>query len=176
MQLFLQYSGLLKSGNAKKASGHKHNVRLEFHPQLKNLLQSSYFSNWERYISSGTVPTSIVGNISFVPVISQKLHAHASLEITIVRAGASSVITDIDNRLKTLFDALTVPQELPRNIRNGAAERVYCLFENDNLITGFNVKAEKSFHPSFGLEKDVDVHIRVTTSVSELIGANTMLA
>jgi hypothetical protein len=75
---------------------------------------------------------------------------------------------DLDNRVKTLFDALTIPQE---NQLTGIQprepdERLFCLLANDKFVTGFTVKShrllERSPDANYG-----DVHIHVTIKAAE---------
>jgi hypothetical protein len=88
-----------------------------------------------------------VGNFSFVPLITETLQHVAVLNITLLGPSEpGAVITlggGLDNRLKTLFDALPAPsnqQELPRGGSREADENpFYCLLEDDKLITGLSI-------------------------------------
>jgi len=84
-----------------------------------------------------------VGEFHFAPTVSAKLHMVADLTITLLRPEPpGQVITqggDIDNRLKTLLDALKVPKQpddLPPEATPSKDESpFFCLVEDDNLIT-----------------------------------------
>jgi len=73
-----------------------------------------------------------VGDFQFAPLVNNKLHMTADLNITMLRPGRpGSLIThagDIDNRLKTLLDALKVPEPgaLPKDARPTSARRAPC--------------------------------------------------
>jgi hypothetical protein len=60
---------------------------------------------------------------------------------------------DIDNRVKTLFDSLTMPrhpaQDLPAGITPTADEApfFYCLLEDDNLVTAVDVRTDQLLEP-----------------------------
>ena len=86
-----------------------------------------------------------------VPLVSNHLQLTCSLDILllwrdrIVPIGPSG---DIDNRLKTLFDALQIPQsctdvDLPAQ----KDEYLFCLLENDNLITDVRVTTDRLLTP-----------------------------
>lgn len=72
------------------------------------------------------------------------------LDITILRPEEpGNLVTqsgDIDNRLKTLFDALTIPdlQQIPPEDSARDGERPFhCLLEDDNLITEVHVTVDR---------------------------------
>ena len=76
---------------------------------------------------------------------------------------------DIDNRLKTLFDALTMPRHanaLPLGAVPGADQTpFFCVLEDDNLVTSVSVRTEQLLEQ--GLDQTlVDVAISVVTNVT----------
>jgi hypothetical protein len=92
-----------------------------------------------------------VGCFLFAPLISEKVNLLAELEVLLLRPGdAGGIVTkggDIDNSLKTLFDALRRPDtldELPKKAIPGEDETpFFCLLDNDNLITGVTVLVDR---------------------------------
>jgi hypothetical protein len=52
---------------------------------------------------------------------------------------------DLDNRLKTLFDALSVPNKEQVVDDPTMVEQVYCLLEDDRLITKVDIDTPPSF-------------------------------
>jgi len=72
---------------------------------------------------------------------------------------------DMDNRLKTLFDALTMPRHanaLPPDVQPQEGEMpFFCLLEDDNLVTSLSVKTEQLLEPDVD-ESTVDLLIRVS--------------
>jgi len=79
---------------------------------------------------------------------------------------------DLDNRLKTLFDALKPPdalKDLPDGAEPGEDQSfIYVLFENDSLITDLIIKTELDFtrsiekkHPVEHPEVELDVYVRL---------------
>lgn len=73
---------------------------------------------------------------------------------------------DIDNRLKTLFDALSVPQanQVPKNF--GLPDPVYCVLEDDRLVTSIEVRAEQLLEDVQPSEVDLTVSVRTRVSVA----------
>lgn len=73
------------------------------------------------------------------------------MHITLLRPEEpGSIVTqtgDIDNRLKTLFDALRMPHkssEIPSEATPENTDKpFYCLFEDDNLISGLSVTTDR---------------------------------
>ena len=74
------------------------------------------------------------------------------LHILMLRhGGKGGVLTDIDNRLKTLFDALQIaqrPEDIPKNADGSRLKPAegetpfYVLLENDHLITAVSVETD----------------------------------
>src|SRR5579863_1684862 len=51
---------------------------------------------------------------------------------------------DLDNRIKTLLDALSVPENDEQVIQDPTtADPIFCLLEKDSLVTGVNVESER---------------------------------
>jgi len=105
----------------------------------------------------------------FVPLISPRLEAVASLEILLLRPeSAGTVITqagDIDNRLKTLMDALQIPKDnqIPKGVvPQEGEEAFYCLLEDDNLVTSLDISTGK-LYDAVSSNNEVLLVIGVTT-------------
>jgi hypothetical protein len=65
--------------------------------------------------SEGISVIEEVGQNHFAPLVTDKLHLICDLKVTMLRPGEpGGVISvgDIDNRLKTLFDALSIPSPM----------------------------------------------------------------
>jgi hypothetical protein len=120
------------------------------------------------------------GKFLFVPLLAAEMNSVAELSLTILRPEPpGQLIThggDIDNRLKTLFDALTMPRHLnalPNSIEP-TAEQVpyfYCLLEDDNLITSLAVRTEQLLEPVTD-KSTVDLTIGVRTRVTRVTVGN----
>lgn len=90
----------------------------------------------------------------FVPIINRPHELARSIDILMLRrekpGGIISHGGDLDNRLKTLFDALRMPHnesELGRVARPENNPRMYCLLEDDSLITRFAVNTHQLLEP-----------------------------
>jgi hypothetical protein len=92
-----------------------------------------------------------MGGFDFVPLVSVETDSIAELSLTLLRPEAPGKLLtqggDIDNRLKTLFDALSMPQQanaLPDGASPSDGETpFFCLLENDNLVTAVQVRTEQ---------------------------------
>lgn len=205
MRFRLTYSGLLlSSGNdaEHKKADHKHELRLAFHPQLKRLWEITPFlksgrSSW----NNGTSWASNVGRDNpdysiqsrakefqerpwnFVPLVAQDMEFHCGLDILLMRAngGAKSIMNqgDIDGRLKTLLDALSIP-----DANQGYSDRkfeqannpLFVLLENDRQITKVVVETDQllqSVHPgehgNYGIN---DARVQINVHLSPVEPAN----
>jgi len=123
-----------------------------------------------------------VGSFRFIPLVSPDLHLICELQIFMLRPEPpGAIITqggDIDNRLKTLFDALRCPHneaELPTGISPEADEDpFFCLLEDDLLITSVSVKTDRLLAPS---QSTAEVHldIQVETQLTRMMVGNRVV-
>lgn len=184
MKLRLIYTGELKASQAPHPNGgkekhiiHKHNIRKDFHSQLKQFWEKNTFlksaavepaqygvdkqqSDFEAIWcpdKNGQVPLSkAVANVhqkygyKFVPLVRKDWLLVCNLRILLLRQdGTHSLISagDIDNRVKTVIDALTMPTsqlQLEKHENPAANEDpFFCLLENDRLITGLEVETDR---------------------------------
>lgn len=111
-------------------------------------------------------------------MVNQNNSLIAELDIVFLRPEEpGSVITqggDIDNRLKTLFDALSIPRadQIPVGDSPGKGEDPFhCLLEDDNLITGVNITVDRLLGSNCG-HQGVLLLIRVDVSRIRLTFAN----
>ncbi len=153
MKFYLVYRGELRSNGD---SAHKHEIRRAFHRQLSNLWNDFPLNEFHKHVTIDPEKGNALGikrsGFSFVPLISPRLELVASLEILLLRPeAAGSLVTqagDIDNRLKTLLDALQIPKEnqIPKGVVPQADERLfYCLLEDDNLVTSLAINTGKLY-------------------------------
>ena len=129
MKFKLLYFGELRT-NPKKRAQHIADIRMQFHPQLKKLVEHSPWNNLKKYMmpnpTKSPVSTKRVGGIDFNPIITPNLKLIAELDIQLLHPEIVGVArADIDNRVKTLLDALRSPQNdheigenLPKNIES----------------------------------------------------------
>ena len=145
MRFTLTYTGDLRA-NAKPDQ--KHKIREAFHVQLQTLWNQDPLADHRSWYDGSKPNANVnlnraVGGFRFVPLVSKDLFLICELSIFMLRPEApGSLITqggDIDNRLKTLFDALRMPHnigELPKDLLpTPNQDPFFCLLEDDNLIT-----------------------------------------
>lgn len=106
----------------------------------------------------------------FLPIVRESMALTCGLKITFLRkeepGGLISQGGDLDNRIKVLFDALRMPSESELNNNVPEYDPMYCLLEDDSLITSFNVQTDRflsnpnsSVHTVFLM---IEVDVRVT--------------
>ena len=186
MKFSLVYRGGLKSNGGKRE---KHNLRLHFHQQLKQYWQQyplkDYEWTWQRghkHYRKNLDITRTTSAIEFVPLINDKLYLTAALNIDLFMPdppGSSRLHAgDIDNKLKTLLDALRIPRtkiEVPKGYEPSADERpLFCLLEDDSMLTEISVNTRRWLEPSIH-ESEVMLIIHVTTAVTRLMSYNLEL-
>jgi hypothetical protein len=118
-----------------------------------------------------------LGAFTFAPLITEEMNVIAELAVAMLRPEApGGLITqggDLDNRLKTLFDALTMPRQLNALPASAAPQPsqtpFFCLLEDDNLITAVSVRTEQLLEPvSDKSLVDVTVHVRTRVTRSTI--------
>jgi hypothetical protein len=176
MDFTLTYDGVLKPNGD---INHKQEIRRVFHYQLQELWKGSPVDPSKKG-SEGLLVN--VGNFVFFPIVSTGRKDLAELQITMLRPGQPPGYIigaggDIDNRLKTLFDSLTIPQEnsIPSSDRPANGEDpFFCLLEDDILISNLSVATDRLLEPGKS-GSYVKLIIRVQTKGTPVIGANMML-
>ena len=178
MKFTLHYRGPLKSNGGPKD---KQILRRSLSPQLKDLWgRRPLLDQKDQFLDPCYEATAIkkIGGWSFASVVNQNNSLIAELDIVFLRPEEpGSVISqggDIDNRLKTLFDALSIPQaeQIPYGDSPSEGEDPFhCLLEDDNLITGVNITVDRLLGSKCGLQ-EVLLLIRVDVSRTRLTFAN----
>lgn len=170
----MHYRGKL---NANGKPEHKHDLRKHFHNQLATLWSQEPLKEQSSLLQKRTKGEysllRTLGLFTFAPLITNEMNVVAELSLTLLRPEPPGhLITqggDIDNRLKTLFDALTMPRHanaLPKESSpNDGETPFFCLLEDDNLITAVAVRTEQLLEPNID-SSYVDLFINVTTNVT----------
>ena len=181
MEFVLHYHGPLRPNGS---STHKHQLRQVFHQQLKCLWDQPPLSEHKSYLELSKKKSSYYlprpfDSFVFVPLVTGEMNVIAELSFVILQPLSHGQLIhggDIDNRLKTLFDALTMPRHqnaFPKNIKPKSDQTpfFFCLLEDDSLVTSVAVKTEQLLIP----RKDkliVDVLINVKTRVTRVTPGN----
>ena len=154
MEFTLYYRGPLKANRGAKE---KHTIRKHFHQQLKVLWNQKPLNAFRDKLHDPLHKDQTINVLReippfrFAPLVAERVSLIAELNITMLRPEPpGSIVTqggDIDNRLKTLLDALKVPSSpgaLPRQEVPGPDEDpFYCLLEDDSLITRISVNTDR---------------------------------
>ncbi|MDE1955329.1 MAG: hypothetical protein KGJ03_06385 [Betaproteobacteria bacterium] len=187
MKFTLHFRGALFANGSPH---HKHDLRRVFHHQLRMLWQRQALRDIAEVIYVSSDPSAPHGSLirpamgfRFAPLVAASLHAVAEIKIMLMRPEApGNLITqggDVDNRLKTLFDALTMPRhanQLPPGVNPTPEEEpFFCLLEDDNLITSLQVRTEHLLEPGVS-PNHVDLFIDVRTCITRPTMGNLALA
>ena len=188
MRFTLTYRGPLR-GSSGGSAQHKHEVRRALHPQLKALWEFEPLRNVKsEWVDSMPVPDKWargrarreLSGHHFAVLVQHHLKLVAELDILLLRPEQPGNIlqrADIDNRLKVLFDALRRPEkarELPASWQPDASEEpLYCLLDDDRLITWVNVDSDRLLAASS--PEDVSLTMRVTVRASSPTHASLQL-
>lgn len=181
MEFTLYYRGYLKANSGPKE---KQELRRYFHAQLKRLWHQIPLKERHELLEKEPAKGAIgiiqtINGFNFAPLVTERLNLIAELKITLLRPEPpGSIITqagDIDNRLKTLFDALKVPAE-PTAIPAGdlpkeGEDPFYCLLEDDNLITNVQVETDRLLEETKS-SSEVVLLIHITTKATRASWAN----
>jgi len=106
----------------------------------------------------------------FVPLATRNLELLCSIEILFLRQGEPggliNRIGDVDNRLKTIFDALCIPRNAgqlgPYTTPESNEDPFFCLLEDDSLITKASVETDTLLQPTSDPPNPNDVRLVIT--------------
>ena len=183
MKFKLLYYGDILT-NPKKRAQHIADIRMQFHPQLKRLMDFKPWSNLSKYMipeaKKNPIITRHIGGIDWNPVITPSLKMIAELDILLMHPEIVGVPhSDIDNRVKTILDGLRCPQnehEIGQNTPRDIGP-IYTLLDDDHLVTKLTVNTSHLLATNI-MPKDVqytkdsifmliDVNVRVTEGTLE---------
>ncbi len=203
MNFTLTYRGDLPSasgGNARVKE--KHILRKAFHKQLKELwrVQPTLLKMAQAKVSApgaalgeyvtlleNTANKHSLSGFRFVPLVSLEQSLSCAVDILLLRRDHPGSLVksggDLDNRLKTIFDALRMPSnqsEVPPACPVDPNEDpFYVLLEDDSLITKVTVSSDRLLSPQEAGENINVVHLVIGVSVNVIglsyyHGTNTM--
>lgn len=147
-----------------RASEHQHSIRRHFHGQLKRLWTTDKFLSKAITSEDLVEPGKKVAlyesaarqntqyGYRWAPLVRSKHHLVATLRVLFLRRdGPGSLYTagDIDNRMKTVLDALCKPQN-PNQVPYPPGpdeDPFFVLMEDDKLITHLEVETDLLLDP-----------------------------
>jgi hypothetical protein len=191
MRFRLTYEGPLPSTQGAARDGQpdpraptKHAMRQRFHSQLRRLWSvTANLADPAPYrdilLSGGSLPPKPEAlaaihaqyGWNFVPLVTTALGVNCALDILLLRPTPrhpEGWFGDIDNRLKTLVDALQIPSANEQYVgHNPTVEErpFYCLLENDKLLTRVAVETDEMLEP---VKTEGDVRLIITVEVRPL--------
>ena len=171
MEFRLTYEGPLyaASNSGSRRAKHKHEIRKAFHRQLRALWQGHPFLK-QAIVVDPQYGARVAGRkllreeladkyarcgYSFVPLVTPDLSISCRLDILCLRPGRPGEIIqsgDLDNRIKTLFDALRIPEN--RDELAGYTEPqedenpFFCLLSDDRLIGHVSLETDFLLAPT----------------------------
>jgi len=180
MELRLTYAGELRSSRSEfsnsKRAHHVHKIRKCFHKQLKKL-----WSIHPGLVAAAPFAGPIMSEIftcegfKFRPMVTKRNGLICKLDILMLRDGKpGQVLSDIDNRLKTIFDALRMPDgpnelgsrtEIGQAMPENGEDPFYVLLQDDKLITHASVTTDTMLDPLDGVTPDLAVRLVLNVTI-----------
>jgi hypothetical protein len=197
MEFRLTYSGPLHSRRSPERSLKVHKMRKQFHRQLQVLWKSHPIlkevkksgSTLKLYVGSEAPSLKTVfarDGFNFLPLVTRENGLICSVDILMLRDGPpGDALSDLDNRLKPVFDALRMassPQELGASTEKGKVtpepdeDPFYVVLEDDKLITHLSATTDtllepvKDVPPNQAVRLIIDVTIRPYRGFLETVG------
>jgi len=201
MEFRLTYDGALMADGG--GATHKHEIRKVFHKQLKHLWTiQPILQHWLKPNSAPPIRVEgnalqqsgksyleslgdnfNIGNYRFAPLATEAKLAIVSLDILFLRSGKPGSImksADLDGRLKTLIDALRMPNQVNEVGEYTSPDEdekpFYCLMEDDKLVGNIAITADvllqPTEHANNGYYDTHDARVIVSVSLRAASGGN----
>ena len=170
MKFRLFYRGNLKVNGKPKD---KHALRKAFHVQLMELWEQEPLSSRAEDFLKPDYKLSAIKQVQgqqFSSIVNSVNNLVAKLDITFLRPEEPGRLVtqggDIDNRLKTLLDGLSIPKEgqITKESQFEDQKLLHCLLEDDNLITGLSVEVDRLLDSQDELEVVLIIHVTITAT------------
>ncbi|HTQ62342.1 MAG TPA: hypothetical protein VMI32_19100 [Candidatus Solibacter sp.] len=157
-----------------KRSWEKHQIRLALSEQLENLWKvnpSLHSEDPLGQIQDGLAQNYERCGVGFIPLVLEKWCLVCTLDITLLRPGVAgrivSPVGDLDNQIKVLLDALRLPKdkgEMQLSPGEVNPSRIYCLLEDDKLITSIRVSSSQLLVSKTAQPSEACILLRVKVS------------
>lgn len=120
------------------------------------------------------------GGQRFLPLVRNTYGTVCAISVLFMRqepAGKVYQGGDLDNRIKTLLDALSVPREeqlhgIPET--SASEQPLYCLLEDDSLLTGLSVETRRLLTRPGAPENEVRLIVEIDVRVPDARSYNTL--
>jgi hypothetical protein len=202
MQFRLFYQGPLFAsqgdawnGQIDKRANHKHDIRRAFHKQLKHLWSihpalmektgsAEIFGGAaepQRPLAEVTAEQFDRCGMNWVPLVCEPFGLGCKLDVLFLRRDRPGKVLDardLDNRLKTLFDALRLPKsaaEIGGFTPDESEKPFFVLLQDDNMISHLSVETDDLLDPPVEAGKD-DGYIRAVITVTITLHRATWFA
>lgn len=183
MKFRLTYEGEIKSNGSPQ---HKHQIRKKFHPQLQALWEQHPYLKKAKYLveerpnfwvaksqlREHLANTNARFGFTFIPLVIEELSLLCGLDILFLRPGIPGTLIksgDLDGRMKTIFDALRMPDnpaELGGHTPSGGETPFYCLLQDDKLISTVSINTDTLLEPTGASTRaDIDARLVITVDI-----------
>jgi hypothetical protein len=164
MRFTLVYEGDLPPNGSRDE---KWRIRKEFDSQLRRLWELPPLNQLDNYRDPNYKPKACylgrsLNGIEFISPVSEKIATLVELDILMLSASIPPRIIvrggDIDNRLKTLLDSLKAPanpQEVSLTADLPDDNRIYCLMDDDKLVTNLRVRVDRLLTAAAGQNRSL---------------------
>jgi hypothetical protein len=166
MEFRLTYEGPLQPIGNKARPKHVHAIRQRFHSQLRNFWQTEPYLKFAAHSDRGSGRIHPVVRLSdylaeqyerfgfnFVPLVTKDIRLYCGIDVLFLRPEPPGHLVqsgDLDGRIKTVVDALTMPQQKEQvaDTLPGEGEKpFYCLLADDKLISKVSVETDMLHEP-----------------------------
>jgi hypothetical protein len=188
VEFYVQYEGRLPSQNSKDKENRRvetHRIRRHFHSQLLRLWNDRFSAltnlpprgtpgineHRRRFLEDKSASVRDTEFLVF-PIVTKAEHLVCALDITLYRHDKPGSFVgpsgDLDNRLKVLFDAMTIPNasQLDGLAPEQGERPLFCLLEDDALIVDLRIKAVQLWTTVDSNEEKRDFKVAVNVKVS----------
>ncbi len=193
MEFRLTYEGvLLGASRSNSRASHKHDIRRVFHKQLERLfwLHPAFYNIRPNELSQPAMTRHFETlhnqqryekrlaefercGYRFFPLATREWSLLCSIQILFLRPdvpGGAIRSGDIDNRMKTIFDALRIPSGKSElggyNTPQNGENPFFCLLEDDSLISHASIETDTLLQPTGNDSDNNDARLVVTVRLS----------
>lgn len=194
MRFRLTYDGELKAEGKDSRGPEKWEIRNHISPQLAELweLHPALLGKTFGYARVDGLPAGtklshhlkerlrlpvVVGGQEFIPLVRTSFALTCSLDILFLRKQTRGSLVseggDLDNRIKTFLDGLTVPKEGQMSSGTPISSPLFCLLEDDKLIADLAVRTDRLLTRPGGSTSEVRLMVDVIVKTTQVTLDNT---